>query len=221
MPKEPIHPPVKAKKKSPSPEPKHFNAAKKDPTPKKVIATPTMKEKQDQLQEYKQKKATAEQMLLISNPQTSIAKASERQAAPVRKIEPEPVIQQKQETQLPMESDSGNAYEEEEEDVYSEEERAASSKVVSEKVKPDSPPVADRYEANLSPEGDYDGEESSAKPSAQASAAPSKLQNADSKMESSKAISQRQPPAVQSQDAKSVADDEPDYSDEDEYKDDE
>lgn len=58
VPKDPIHPPVKAKKKSPSPEARHF--AKKEPTPKKVIATPTMKEKQDQLQEYKQKKATAE-----------------------------------------------------------------------------------------------------------------------------------------------------------------
>lgn len=166
-------------------------------------------------------------MLLISNPQTSIAKATERSIAPVRKIDPEPVIEQKQETQLPMESDDadyneeGNAYEEQDEDVYSEEERAASSKVVSEKVKPDSPAVADRYEANLSPEGDYDGEESSAKPSAQPSARPSKLDNADSKMESSKGMSQRPPPAVQSQEANSVAEDEPDYSDEDEYKDDE
>jgi hypothetical protein len=45
VPKEPIHPPVKAKKKSPSPEPRTFAPAKA--TPKKVIATPTMKEKQD------------------------------------------------------------------------------------------------------------------------------------------------------------------------------
>jgi hypothetical protein len=115
-----------------------------------------------------------------------------------------------------MESD--DPYEEEDEDVYSEEERrAASSKEVSEKVKSDEPAVADRYEVNESPEGDYDGEESSAKPSAR----PSKLEK-DSKMESSKGMSQkRQPPAVQSQGANSVAEDEPDYSDEDEYKDDE
>ena len=58
--RDPIHPPVKAKKKSPSPEVKNFNNVKKEPTPKKVIATPTMKEKHEQLQEYKQKKATAE-----------------------------------------------------------------------------------------------------------------------------------------------------------------
>lgn len=131
-----------------------------------------------------------------------------------------------------MESDNAdyaeeeNAYEEEDEDVYSEEERAASSKVVSDKVKPESPP-ADRYEANLSPDAeryDYGGEESSAKPSAQASARPSKLEsqpdNTDSKMESSKGASQRPPPAVQSQGANSVDEDVPDYSDEDEYKDD-
>ena len=117
-----------------------------------------------------------------------------------------------------MESD--DPYEEEDEDVYSEEERrAASSKEVSEKVKSDEPAVADRYEVNESPEGDYDGEESSAKPSANPSARPSKLEK-DSKMESSKG-QKRQPPAVQSQGANSVAEDEPDYSDEDEYKDDE
>ena len=56
MDRDPIHPPVKAKKKSPSPEVIRKEAA----TPKKVIATPSMKEKHEQLQEYKQKKATAE-----------------------------------------------------------------------------------------------------------------------------------------------------------------
>jgi len=114
------------------------------------------------------------------------------------------------------------AYEEEDEDVYSEEERAASSKLVSEKMvseKVVSEKVVsekvkvpeDRYEANESP--DYGGEESSAKPS--------KLESLPNESSKQASVSQRQPPAVQSQKESSVGEDVPDYSDEDEYKDDE
>jgi len=109
------------------------------------------------------------------------------------------------------------AYEEEDEDVYSEEERAASSKLVSEKMvseKVVSEKVKvpeDRYEANESP--DYGGEESSAKPS--------KLESLPNESSKQASVSQRQPPAVQSQKESSVGEDVPDYSDEDEYKDDE
>ena len=64
------------------------------PSPKKSepkkVATPVVsqKEKNEKLNEYKAKKAQAEQMLLISNPNTSIANAVERSPAPIRKPTP-------------------------------------------------------------------------------------------------------------------------------------
>ena len=69
VPKDPIHPVVRAKKKSPSPTDvtKTLNTT---PTPrkqKKDVEKPlTMKEKNEKLSEYKAKKAQAEQMLLIA-----------------------------------------------------------------------------------------------------------------------------------------------------------